>query len=59
MVMTLWSVSDKVTTEFMIKFYEVLAVNDWDKHKAFKQAKSLIRTNYSDPYYWAAFVMLD
>ena len=59
MVMTLWSVSDKVTTEFMIKFYEVLAVNDWDKHKAFKQAKSFIRTNYSDPYYWAAFVMLD
>lgn len=59
MVMTLWSVSDKVTTEFMIKFYEVLAVNDWDKHKAFKQAKSYIRTNYSDPYYWAAFVMLD
>ena len=59
MVMTLWSVSDKVTTEFMIKFYEVLAVNDWDKHKAFKQAKSFIRTNYSDPYYWAAFVILD
>lgn len=59
MVMTLWSVSDKVATEFMIKFYEMLAVNDWDKHKAFEQAKSFIRTNYSDPYYWAAFVMLD
>ena len=59
MVMTLWSVSDKVTTEFMIKFYEVLAVNDWDKHKAFKQAKSYIRTQHPDPYHWAAFVMLD
>ena len=59
MVMTLWSVSDKVTTEFMIKFYEVLAVNDWDKHKAFKQAKSYIRTKHPDSYYWAAFVMLD
>ena len=59
MVMTLWSVSDKVTTEFMIKFYEVLAVNDWDKHKAFEQAKSYIRTQHPDPYHWAAFVILD
>ena len=59
MVMTLWSVSDKVATEFMIKFYEMLAVNDWDKHKAFEQAKSYIRTQHPDPYHWAAFVMLD
>ena len=59
MVMTLWSVSDKVATEFMIKFYESLAENDWDKHKAFEQTKSYIRTQHPDPYNWAAFVMLD
>ena len=59
MVMTLWSVSDKVATEFMIKFYESLVENDWDKHKAFEQTKSYIRTQYPDPYHWAAFVMLD
>ena len=59
MVMTLWSVSDKVTTEFMIKFYEALVENDWDKHKAFEQTKSYIRTQHPDPYHWAAFVMLD
>lgn len=59
MVMTLWSVSDKVATEFMIKFYESLVENDWDKHNAFKQTKSYIRTQYPDPYHWAAFVMLD
>ena len=59
MVMTLWSVSDKVATEFMIKFYESLAENNWDKHKAFEQTKSYIRTKHPDPYYWAAFVMLD
>lgn len=59
MVMTLWSVSDKVATEFMIKFYESLVENDWDKHKAFEQAKSYIRTQHPDPYHWAAFVMLD
>ena len=59
MVMTLWSVSDKVATEFMIKFYESLAENNWDKHKAFEQTKSHIRTQHPDPFYWAAFVMLD
>lgn len=59
MVMTLWNVSDKVATEFMIKFYESLVKNDWDKHKAFEQTKSYIRTQYPDPYHWAAFVMLD
>ncbi|MBE6303606.1 MAG: CHAT domain-containing protein [Bacteroidales bacterium] len=58
MVMTLWSVSDKVATEFMIKFYESLAENGWNKHKAFEQAKSYIRTQHPDPYHWAAFVML-
>ena len=59
MVMTLWSVSDKVATEFMIKFYESLVENDWDKYKAFEQTKSYIRTQHPDPYHWAAFVMLD
>ncbi|MBQ8852952.1 MAG: CHAT domain-containing protein [Alistipes sp.] len=59
MVMTLWSVSDKVAAEFMIKFYESLVENDWDKHKAFEQTKSYIRTQYPDPFYWAAFMMLD
>lgn len=59
MVMTLWSVSDKVATEFMIEFYESLAENNWDKHKAFEQTKSYIRTQHPDPYHWAAFVMLD
>lgn len=59
MVMTLWSVSDKVATEFMIKFYEYLAENNWNKHKAFELAKSHIRSQHPDPFYWAAFVMLD
>ena len=61
MVMTLWSVSDVVTKEFMIKFYENLAdkKNRWNKRKAFDSAKSYIRSKYKDPYYWAGFVMLD
>lgn len=60
-VMTLWSVSDVVTKEFMIKFYENLADKSfaWNKRHAFEQAKSYIRTKYPEPFYWAGFVMLD
>jgi CHAT domain-containing protein len=62
MVMSLWSVNDEVAKDFMIKFYEELARNNWDKRKAFDDAKANVRNNpryKKDPYYWAAFVMLD
>lgn len=61
MVMTLWSVSDKVATEFMVTFYKQLASKQcqWNKRRAFENAKSIIRDKYPDPFHWAAFVMLD
>lgn len=59
LVMSLWNVSDIVTKEFMIKFYEKLANNNWSKRQAFNEAKTYIRSKYADPYYWAGFVMLD
>ena len=60
-VMSLWSVNDKVTAEFMTTFYERLTAPDcaWDKRKAFEQTKEIIRKKHPDPYLWAAFVMLD
>ena len=60
-VMSLWSVSDKTTSEFMIAFYECLVNphNAWNKRKAFEEAKQIIRKKHPNPYYWAAFVMLD
>ena len=59
LVMSLWNVSDVVTKEFMIRFYENLARNGWKKMKAFNDAKSYIRSKYTEPYYWAGFIMLD
>lgn len=61
MVMALWSVSDKVATEFMTTFYEQLASKPckWNKRQAFEKAKSIVREKYPDPYYWATFVMMD
>lgn len=60
-VMSLWSVSDKTTSEFMTTFYERLADthNAWNKRKAFEDAKEIIRKKHPDPFHWAAFVMLD
>ena len=59
LVMSLWNVSDVVTKEFMIRFYENLAHNGWKKREAFNDAKTYIRSKYSDSYYWAGFIMLD
>lgn len=60
-VMSLWNVSDKTTSEFMGTFYERLTdhANAWDKRKAFEEAKEIIRKKHPDPFHWAAFVMLD
>ena len=68
MVMTLWSVDDEATKDFMVKFYEELAASQWDKRTAFEKTKEFIREKTyirngksykGDPYYWAGFVMLD
>ena len=60
-VMSLWSVSDKITSEFMTTFYERLTPknNVWNKRKAFEEAKEIIRKKHPAPFHWAAFVMLD
>ena len=60
-VMSLWSVSDKITADFMTTFFERLADthNAWNKRKAFEEAKEIIRKKHPDPFHWAAFVMLD
>lgn len=60
-IMSLWNVSDKTTSEFMTTFYERLAdkKNAWNKRKAFEETKEIIRQRHPDPFHWAAFVMLD
>lgn len=64
LIMSLWNVSDKVSSEFMIEFYKQLvnpkkSENRWNKRKAFNEAKQKIRQKHDDPYYWAPFIMLD
>ena len=57
-IMSLWEVDDKATALFMSFFYEALTSGK-KKHEAFVSAQNQLREKYSDPYYWAAFIMLD
>jgi len=57
LIMSLFKVSDEATQKLMVKFY-----NNWietgNKREAFSDAKKEIRTEYRDPIYWGAFVMI-
>ena len=57
-VMSLWTVSDQATQEFMTFFYTALLQEKLDKKAAFRKAQLQLKAIYADPYYWAAFVMI-
>ncbi len=56
-VMSLWQVPDKETEEFMVTFYSKLMKNK-DTRKAFSETQKEMRLKY-DPYFWAAFVLME
>lgn len=57
LIMSLWQVPDAETAEFMTLFYQKLFELK-DIRKAFTKAQSTMRAKY-DPYYWAAFVLVE
>lgn len=62
LVVSLWSVADKSTSELMIDFYSRLLNNTSgaDYSTALQNAKlSMIRSEqYNKPYYWAPFILI-
>lgn len=56
-IMSLWQVPDKETEEFMTIFYKNLAKKK-DIKKAFSKTQKAMRKKY-DPYFWAAFVLVE
>jgi CHAT domain-containing protein len=56
-IMSLWRVPDKETSEFMQVFYSNL-LSMKDIRKAFVFAQKTMQKKY-DPYYWAAFVLVE
>jgi CHAT domain-containing protein len=57
MIMSLWQVPDKETEEFMTKFYKKLIKKNNIK-QAFAETQKEMRKKY-DPYFWAAFVLVE
>ena len=60
MLMTLWSVNDNATAEFMKRFYTYL-LKGKTKHESLDCARAdLMRSeDFREPIYWAPFIMLD
>jgi CHAT domain-containing protein/Tfp pilus assembly protein PilF len=58
-ISTMWSVYDESTAEFMRVFYENLVVKKFSCAKAIQYAKirMIDSTQWSDPVYWAPFVV--
>ncbi|MFH2141958.1 MAG: CHAT domain-containing protein, partial [Bacteroidota bacterium] len=56
-IMSLWQVPDKETVEFMEIFYNKL-IKTKDVHEAYINTQREMRKKY-DPYYWAAFVLIE
>jgi CHAT domain-containing protein len=67
-VMSLWKVDDDATKMLMTEFYKRY-LSGQSKHEAFLAAQEVVRKfkgkirgedrNFSDPFFWAGFVMLD
>ncbi len=57
LIMSLWQVPDKETAEFMKQFYTLL-LNGKDIREAFIDTQKMMGNKY-DPYFWAAFVLIE
>jgi len=58
LIMSLWKVPDMQTSQLMQGFYKYW-LGGMSKHDAFKKAQKEVRALNPNPYYWAAFIMLD
>jgi CHAT domain-containing protein len=56
-VMSLWKVSDEATKQLMINLYDELCKTK-NKRQAFVTAQLKLRKQFSDAYFWGAFLMI-
>ena len=56
LLLTLWDVHDRSTSEFMSAFYGRLS-GSTDRAVAFQGAVRDLRERYPHPYYWAPFTL--
>jgi len=57
LLLSLWDVDDRSTSELMLEFYSELAVQP-RKADALQKAMLRLRERYTHPYYWAPFKLI-
>lgn len=57
-IVSLWKVPDKETSELMELFYTNWIDKKMTLEEAFLDAQKNMRLKYSEPYYWAAFILI-
>jgi CHAT domain-containing protein len=57
LLMSLWTVPDMATSEFMKRFYGTLKEGK-DIETAFVQTQQNMRKQFQEPFYWAGFVLV-
>ncbi|UII29364.1 CHAT domain-containing protein [Fulvivirga maritima] len=58
LIMSMFKVDDAATQALMSSFYKNWLENGSSKRQAFVDAKKELRTQYPDPIYWGAFIMI-
>ncbi|GAB5466185.1 MAG: CHAT domain-containing protein [Candidatus Kapaibacteriales bacterium] len=56
-IMSLWTVSDNATQKLMTSFYSNL-MQSQNITASFRQAQLDVKSEFEDPYYWGAFVVV-
>lgn len=58
LLLSLWDIDDEKSQEFMVDFYtELIKVKNI--HNAFYTTQKAFKVKYPNPYYWAAFVLIE
>ncbi len=57
-LMSLWKIDDKATSDFMMHFYGEIS-EGISIHKSYIDTVQKMKEKYQDPYYWASFILLD
>jgi CHAT domain-containing protein len=57
-IVSLWKVDDKATSQLMSSFYDNWFNKNMTKRNAFAEAQRKLMEQYPDPHYWAAFVIV-
>lgn len=58
LIISLWKVPDQQTSELMQQFYNNYLTTS-DVHFSFQEAQHYMQAKYKNPYYWAAFILIE